>query len=125
MAERADVVIIGGGVIGTSVAFHLAKLGMRDLLLLERSHLAAGSTGRSVGIVRTTDGADGAAGMIAEEAGFGAPHSVAAGYAAAAKRLGARIRTNAPVERVLVERGEGGGVRGAGGGGRGPGGVDA
>src|SRR4030067_735025 len=58
MAERADVVIIGGGVIGTSVAFHLAQLGMRDLLRLERSHLAAGSTGRSVGIVETTYGTD-------------------------------------------------------------------
>ena len=39
--------------IGTSVAFHLAKLGLRDVLLLERSHLAAGSTGRSVGLIET------------------------------------------------------------------------
>jgi len=51
MMERAEVVVIGGGVIGTSIAFHLAKLGMTDVRLLERSHLAAGSTGRSVGIV--------------------------------------------------------------------------
>ena len=53
MTSQAEAVIVGGGIIGTSVAFHLAKLGLRDLVLLERSHLAAGSTGRSVGIVET------------------------------------------------------------------------
>lgn len=53
MESRAEVVIVGGGVIGTSIAFHLAKLGLRDVVLLERSHLAAGSTGRSVGIIET------------------------------------------------------------------------
>ena len=53
MKSQADAVIVGGGVIGTSIAFHLAKLGMRDLVLLEQAHLAAGSTGRSVGIVET------------------------------------------------------------------------
>ncbi|HEY5606344.1 MAG TPA: FAD-binding oxidoreductase [Thermoplasmata archaeon] len=58
MAERAEAVIVGGGVIGTSVAFHLAKLGLTDVVVLERSHLAAGSTGRSVGIVETTYSTD-------------------------------------------------------------------
>ncbi len=53
MERRAEAVVIGGGVIGTSVAFHLAKLGLRDSVLLERSHLAAGSTGRSVGLIET------------------------------------------------------------------------
>lgn len=54
MTERAEVVVAGGGVIGTSIAFHLTQLGVEDIVLLERSHLAAGSTGRSVGIVETT-----------------------------------------------------------------------
>lgn len=53
MEDRAEAIVIGGGVIGTSVAFHLAKLGLRDVLLLEQSHLAAGSTGRSVGMIET------------------------------------------------------------------------
>ncbi len=53
MTRQAEAVVVGGGVIGTSTAFHLAKLGLRDVVLLERSHLAAGSTGRSVGLIET------------------------------------------------------------------------
>ncbi len=56
MDRQAQAVIIGGGVIGTSVAFHLAKLGLEDVLLLERAHLASGSTGRSVGMIETNYG---------------------------------------------------------------------
>ncbi len=49
---RAEVVVVGGGVIGTSVAFHLAEAGVTDVLLLERDALACGSTSRSAGGVR-------------------------------------------------------------------------
>lgn len=48
----AEVVIVGGGVIGTSVAFHLAEAGVRDLVLLERGSLGGGSTCRAAGGVR-------------------------------------------------------------------------
>ncbi|HKZ99625.1 MAG TPA: FAD-binding oxidoreductase [Thermoplasmata archaeon] len=183
MADRAEVVIVGGGVIGTSVAFHLARLGVTDVLLLERAHIAAGSTGRSVGIVEASYAADvnvalakrgvdelsrfhevtghsadfvprayvesvsnpahgshveavlGAgrrhgvridpigpedlhdlfpelrtddlvAACVEPGAGFCDPQAVAHGYASAAQRLGARVRTNAPVGKILVDRGE-------------------
>jgi sarcosine oxidase subunit beta len=49
---RAEVVIVGGGVIGTSIAFHLAEAGVRDVLLVERDALASGSTSRAAGGVR-------------------------------------------------------------------------
>lgn len=53
MAQRtADAVVIGGGVNGASVAFHLAKAGLTDVVLLERWHLAAGATGKSGALVR-------------------------------------------------------------------------
>jgi sarcosine oxidase, subunit beta len=49
--ERAEVVIVGGGVIGTSIAFHLAEAGV-DVLLLERGELGSGSTSKAAGGVR-------------------------------------------------------------------------
>src|SRR6266511_4389829 len=48
----ADAVIIGGGVNGTSTAFHLASLGVRKINLVERRQLAAGATGKSGSLVR-------------------------------------------------------------------------
>ncbi|MBI4627774.1 MAG: FAD-binding oxidoreductase, partial [Candidatus Rokubacteria bacterium] len=52
MTRTADAVVIGGGVTGASIAFHLAGLGMKHVMVLERKFLAAGGTGRSVGIIR-------------------------------------------------------------------------
>ena len=50
MDRSAAVVVIGGGVVGASVAFHLAVRGMRDVVVLERApHAGAGSTGRATG----------------------------------------------------------------------------
>jgi sarcosine oxidase subunit beta len=46
------VVIVGGGVVGTSIAFHLAEAGVRDVLLLERDELGSGSTCKAAGGVR-------------------------------------------------------------------------
>ncbi|MFI5050922.1 MAG: NAD(P)/FAD-dependent oxidoreductase [Gaiellales bacterium] len=47
--DRASVVIIGGGVVGTSAAFHLAEAGAGDVLLLEHAELGSGSTVRAAG----------------------------------------------------------------------------
>lgn len=51
-SRTAEVVVIGGGVNGVSVAFQLAKRGVRDILLLERRQLGAGATGKSGALVR-------------------------------------------------------------------------
>ena len=45
------MVIIGGGVIGTSVAYHLAKLGWTDVVLLERDQLTSGTTWHTAGLI--------------------------------------------------------------------------
>ena len=50
--ESADVVIVGGGALGASVAYHLAELGITDVVLLERDTLASGSTSKSAGGIR-------------------------------------------------------------------------
>jgi sarcosine oxidase subunit beta len=53
MKRTAEVVIVGGGCMGASVAYHLARLGMTDVVLLEREKmLGTGSTGRNAGGVR-------------------------------------------------------------------------
>ena len=52
LPRRADVVVVGGGAIGTSIAFHLAEAGV-DVFLLERDALSSGSTSRAAGGVRT------------------------------------------------------------------------
>lgn len=52
MRKSAEAVVIGGGVNGTSVAFHLAQAGLKDVTLVERWHLAAGATGKSGALVR-------------------------------------------------------------------------
>lgn len=49
--DRAQVVIIGGGVIGTSVAYHLAELGWTDVVLLERDQLTSGTTWHAAGLI--------------------------------------------------------------------------
>lgn len=51
MNNTADIIIIGGGVQGASLAFHLAQRGVRSVLL-EKKFIAAGATGRSSGLVR-------------------------------------------------------------------------
>lgn len=51
LPARARVVIVGGGVMGTSVAYHLAHLGVTDVLLLERHELTAGTTWHAAGLI--------------------------------------------------------------------------
>ena len=51
LPQRARVVVIGGGVIGTSIAYHLAHLGVTDVLLLERDRLTSGTTWHAAGLM--------------------------------------------------------------------------
>ena len=49
--KSTKVVIIGGGVIGCSVAYHLTKFGLKDVVLLERDQLTSGTTWHAAGLV--------------------------------------------------------------------------
>ncbi|MBW4718424.1 NAD(P)/FAD-dependent oxidoreductase [Saccharothrix obliqua] len=52
LPSEASVVVVGGGVVGVSAAFHLAEAGVRDVVLVERAGLGSGSTSRAAGGVR-------------------------------------------------------------------------
>jgi sarcosine oxidase, subunit beta len=54
LPRRANVVVIGGGVMGTSIAFHLAEAGVRDIVVIERDTLGSGSSAKPLGGVRAT-----------------------------------------------------------------------
>jgi len=53
LPQRARVVVIGGGVIGCSVAYHLAQMGWRDVVLLERDRITSGTTWHAAGLMVT------------------------------------------------------------------------
>jgi glycine cleavage system aminomethyltransferase T/glycine/D-amino acid oxidase-like deaminating enzyme len=53
LPQRARVVVVGGGIIGTSVAYHLAHLGCADVVLLERDRLTSGTTWHAAGLIVT------------------------------------------------------------------------
>ena len=51
LPAQASVVIIGGGVAGCSIAYHLTKIGVTDVVLLERRKLTSGTTWHAAGLV--------------------------------------------------------------------------
>jgi sarcosine oxidase subunit beta len=53
MNDAYDAVVVGGGVVGASVLFHLTALGCTDVVLVDRGQVAGGGTGKSCGVVRT------------------------------------------------------------------------
>ena len=53
LPDRAQVVVVGGGIIGTSITYHLAHMGVRDVVLLERDRLTSGTTWHAAGLMAT------------------------------------------------------------------------
>ena len=56
LPDRARVVIVGGGIIGASIAYHLTRAGERDVVLLERGRLTNGTTWHAAGLVSRVRG---------------------------------------------------------------------
>src|SRR5258706_4468704 len=51
MKDQAQIVIIGGGIYGVNIAYHLAKLGRKDIVLLEKGEIASGESSHAAGLV--------------------------------------------------------------------------
>ena len=58
LKDEADTVVIGGGCVGASIAYHLAKQGQKDVVLLEKTELTAGSTWHAVSVDQPISNAD-------------------------------------------------------------------
>ena len=50
LPDHAQTVIVGGGIVGCSVAYHLTKLGRKDVVLLEQGELTGGTTSHAAGL---------------------------------------------------------------------------
>src|SRR3972149_163356 len=51
MKDQAQIVIVGGGIVGVQIAYHLAKLGRTDIILLEKGEIASGESAHAAGLV--------------------------------------------------------------------------
>src|SRR6187551_1126718 len=52
MRDKAEVVIIGAGIMGLSIAYHLARCGVTDVVVVDKSYLCGGASGRNGGGIR-------------------------------------------------------------------------
>jgi sarcosine oxidase subunit beta len=104
MAESVDVVIVGGGIAGASTAYFLARLGIHNVLVLERSSVAAGASGRASGLVVFCEANHpGQAALLKASADFYASWEEQIGGAPAITRVGALMPVSAP-DLHLLER---------------------
>ena len=106
MTRTADVVVIGGGVIGCSLAYHLARAGARRVVVLERRTLASGGTGRSVGIVRQLYPTPEATRMVVRSLEtfrrFGEVVGGHSGYVACGVLIGVAAEARERLERIVA-----------------------
>jgi glycine/D-amino acid oxidase-like deaminating enzyme len=51
MKSQTNVVIVGGGIVGVNIAYHLAKMGLSDIVLLEKGEIASGESSHAAGLV--------------------------------------------------------------------------
>jgi sarcosine oxidase subunit beta len=104
----ARIVIAGAGVVGASIAYHLAELGARDVVLADRAEVASGATGKAMGGVRQQFSTEAEVRLARESVRFfqdlGAPLFEQVGYlfVATTDEGGERLR-----ERMAVQRGLG------------------
>src|SRR5437588_684391 len=114
MTETARVVVVGGGIWGCSIAYHLARAGVSDVLVLEleaqvaqarRWGLAAEliaprDAGARVPLLETK-GVKACAWVPTD--GYAEPYTLAMALARAARRLGVRMRTQTPATAITLE----------------------
>lgn len=70
LPESASIVVVGGGIVGSSIAYHLARLGHKDVLMIERNVLTSGTTWHAAGLIANARGSIALTGLAKYGASF-------------------------------------------------------
>ena len=104
MSEHARAVVVGGGVAGASAAYHLAALGWRDVLLLERRSLTCGTTWHAAGLVGRLRGSRTASRLVDYSAKLYASLAERTGHATGWRRCGSLVVARTAERLVQLRR---------------------
>jgi glycine cleavage system aminomethyltransferase T/glycine/D-amino acid oxidase-like deaminating enzyme len=104
LPSRARVVIVGGGVIGTSVAYHLTRLGWTDVLLLEQGTLSCGTTWHAAGLVGPLRASESGTRLVQYSAELYAALESETGLATGYRNVGGVIVARTPDRMVQLRR---------------------
>jgi len=104
MSDSARVVVVGGGIAGASVAYHLAALGWRDVVLLERRSLTCGTTWHAAGLVGRLRGSRTASRLVQYSAELYARLPGETGHATGWRRCGSLIVARTTERLVQLRR---------------------
>ena len=104
LPDRARVVVIGGGVIGTSTAYHLARLGWTDVLLLEQGQLSCGTTWHAAGLLGQLRATESGTRLVQYSARLYGELEAETGLATGLKRCGGVTVARTPERMVQLRR---------------------
>ena len=104
LPHRARVVVIGGGVIGTSTAYHLARLGWTDVVLLEQGQLSSGTTWHAAGLLGQLRATESGTRLVQYSAGLYGELEAETGLATGLKRCGGVTVARTPDRMVQLRR---------------------
>jgi len=104
LPDRAQIVIIGGGIIGASVAYHLTKLGRSDVVLLEQGRLSGGTTWHAAGLVGQLRSTESGTRLVQYSAQLYSELEAETGLATGFKRCGGVTVARTPDRMVQLRR---------------------
>jgi len=104
LPDRARVVVIGGGVIGTSTAYHLARLGWTDVVLLEQGQLSSGTTWHAAGLLGQLRATESGTRLVQYSARLYGQLEAETGLATGLKRCGGVTVARTPDRLVQLRR---------------------
>ena len=102
--ERARVVVVGGGVIGASVAYHLTLLGWTDVVLLEQGRLSSGTTWHAAGLVGQLRASESGTRLVQYSTELYAPLEAETGLSAGYKQCGGVTVARTPERMTQLRR---------------------